>query len=175
MVVSVRIIKSNTEKDVNMPLESVEAKIGSVAPDFRLQASNGKAVALSDFRGKTNAILFFVRETSCGQCRTHVAQLGAMYEQFREAGAEIIVILGDDMEVTKEYAAGLNLPFPILSDPSRKVYHLYELEKYFLLFQRTASLVIDKDGIVRYLKRTTLPNVWLQETRELYGFVDSLN
>ncbi len=158
-----------------MALESLEAKIGSLAPDFRLQASNGKIVALSDFRGKSNVIVFFIRETTCGQCRTHVAQLGKMYDQFRESGAEIIVILGNNIEATKEYAAELNLPFPILSDPNREVYHLYELEKYFLLFQRTASLVIDKDGLVRYLKRTTVPNVWMQESRELFGFVDSLN
>jgi len=49
------------------------------------------------------------------------------------------------------------------------------LEKYFLLLQRTASIVVDRDGVVRYLKRTTIPNVWLQESRELFGFVDSLN
>jgi peroxiredoxin len=158
-----------------MSLESLDAKIGSLAPDFRLQATNGKVTALSDFRGKSNVVVFFIRETTCGQCRTHVAQLGAMYEQFREAGAEIIVILGNNIETAKEYAAELKLPFPILSDPNRAVYHLYELEKYILLFQRTASLVIDKDGMVRYLKRTTMPNVWMQESRELFGFVDSLN
>lgn len=158
-----------------MAIESIDAKIGSFAPDFKLQATNGQEIALSDFRGKTNVILFFIRETTCPQCRTHVAQLGRMHEQFREAGAEIVVILGNDLETAKIYADGIDLPFPILSDPQRKVYHLYELEKYFLLFQRTASLVVDKLGIVRYLKRTTVPNVWLQETRELYGFVDSLN
>jgi peroxiredoxin len=158
-----------------MAIESIDAKIGSFAPDFKLQATNGQEIALSDFRGKTNVILFFIRETTCPQCRTHVAQLGRMHEQFREAGAEIVVILGNDLETAKIYANGIDLPFPILSDPQRKVYHLYELEKYFLLFQRTASLVVDKLGIVRYLKRTTVPNVWLQETRELYGFVDSLN
>jgi len=109
------------------------------------------------------------------QCRAHVSQLGKLYEQFKEAGAEIIVILGEDVEKARKYAEGSKLPFPILSDPDRAVYQLYELEKYFMLFQRTASLVIDRQGIVRYLKRTTVPNVWLQETRELYGFVDSLN
>lgn len=158
-----------------MATESIDAKIGSLAPDFKLQATNGKEIALSDFRGKSNVILFFIRETTCGQCRTHVTQLGRMYEQFREAGAEIIVILGNDVGTAKEYADSIGLPFPILSDPGREVYNLYELEKYFILFQRTASLVIDKDGRVLYLKRTTVPNVWLQETRELYGFVDSLN
>ena len=156
-------------------MDSIEAKIGSLAPDFHLRATNGQEIALSDFRGKKNVIVFFIRETTCGQCRTHVTQLGRMVEQFREAGAEIIVILGENIESAREYAEGINLPFPILADPNRDIYHLYELEKYFLLFQRTASLVVDKDGLVRYLKRTTVPNVWLQETRELYGFVDSLN
>lgn len=109
------------------------------------------------------------------QCRAHVSQLGRLHGQFREAGAELLVILGGDVQKARAYAESLNLPFPILSDPGRAVYHLYELEKYFLLFQRTASIVVDRQGIVRYLKRTTVPNVWLQESRELYGFVDSLN
>jgi peroxiredoxin len=157
-----------------MAIDSIEAKIGSLAPDFKLRATNGQEISLSDFRGKSNVIVFFIRETTCPQCRTHVAQLGRMYDQFREAGAEIIVILGEDVDKSREYAEGIKLPFPILSDPDRAVYHLYELEKYFLLFQRTASLVVDKGGIVRYLKRTTVPNVWLQESRELYGFMLSL-
>jgi len=109
------------------------------------------------------------------QCRAHAAQLGRMSEQFRQAGAEIIVILGDSLERAQEYARALKLPFPVLSDPEREVYRIYELEKYFLLIQRTASLVIDRDGIVRYLKRTTSPLVWLQESREIFGFVDSLD
>lgn len=157
-----------------MELDSLDAKIGSLAPNFSLLATNGKQISLSEFRGNTNVIVFFIRETSCWQCRTHLTQLGKMYDQFREAGSEIIAILGEDVEKSREYAKGIELPFPILVDPDRAVYHLYELEKYFLLFQRTASLVVDKDGIVRYLKRTTVPNVWLQESRELYGFVLSL-
>ena len=109
------------------------------------------------------------------QCRAHVSQLGRLYDQFREAGAEILVILGNEVERAHRYAEGIGLPFPILADPDRAVYHLYELEKYFLLLQRTASIVVDRDGVVRYLKRTTIPNVWLQESRELFGFADSLN
>jgi peroxiredoxin Q/BCP len=157
-----------------MSLDTIEAKIGSLAPDFKLVATNGQEISLKDFRGRTNVIVFFIRETTCPQCRTHVAQLGRMYDQFRAAGTEVIVILGEGMKKAKEYADGIGLPFPILCDPDREVYQLYELEKYFLLFQRTASLVVDKDGVVRYLKRTTVPNVWLQESRELLGFILSL-
>lgn len=157
-----------------MNVDTIEAKIGSLAPDFKLLATNGQEIALTDFRGKQNVIVFFIRETTCPQCRTHVMHLGRMYDQFREAGTEIIVILGEGLEKARKYADGIGLPFPILCDPDRAVYQLYELEKYFSLFQRTASLVVDKEGIVRYLKRTTIPNVWLQESRELLGFILSL-
>jgi peroxiredoxin len=43
-------------------VDSIDAKIGSMAPNFRLQASNGQEISLSDFRGKSNVVLFFVRE-----------------------------------------------------------------------------------------------------------------
>ena|SRR6266542_6503122 len=109
------------------------------------------------------------------QCRAHVSQLGKLYEQFKKVGAEMIVILGDTLEKADQYVKSLNLPFPVLADPDREVYRLYELEKYFLLIQRTASIVVDRNGRVKYLKRTTIPNVWLQESRELFGFVDSMN
>ena len=36
--------------------------IGSLAPDFKLKASNGKEIRLSDYRGRNHVILFFVRE-----------------------------------------------------------------------------------------------------------------
>ncbi len=42
--------------------DTIDAKIGSYAPDFRLPATNGNEIALSDFRGKSNLVLFFVRE-----------------------------------------------------------------------------------------------------------------
>ncbi len=36
--------------------------IGSQAPDFRLPSSTGGEIGLSDYRGKANVVLFFVRE-----------------------------------------------------------------------------------------------------------------
>ena len=109
------------------------------------------------------------------QCRAHVSQLAKLYKPMQEAGAEVVVILGDTLEKAKRYVDVLKLPFPVLSDPEREVYSVYELEKYFQLIQRTASIVVNRDGRVQYLKRTTNPMTWLQESRELFGFVDSMN
>jgi len=42
--------------------DSIQAKIGSRAPDFRLQAHTGSEVSLASFLGKHVVVLFFVRE-----------------------------------------------------------------------------------------------------------------
>ena len=36
--------------------------IGSLAPDFKLSASNGREIRLADYRDNASVVLFFVRE-----------------------------------------------------------------------------------------------------------------
>jgi peroxiredoxin len=108
------------------------------------------------------------------QCRSHSAQLGRLYKEFQAANCEILLILGESVEKCGRYADILHLPFPVLSDPDRGVYHRYGLDKAMVFIQRTASVVIDQSGTIHYLKTTTNPMVWLQESKELLEFVKSL-
>jgi thioredoxin-dependent peroxiredoxin len=101
------------------------------------------------------------------QCRYHVGQLGRLYPQFQSAGAEILVILGGKSEQAKAYAESLHTPFPVLADPDREVYEKFGLEKAMFVIQRTASVIVDRHGIVRYIRRVTNPMAWLQESKEL--------
>lgn len=41
---------------------NVELEAGSPAPDFELMANTGQKISLSDYRGKSHVVLFFVRE-----------------------------------------------------------------------------------------------------------------
>jgi peroxiredoxin len=90
-----------------------------------------------------------------------------MNEDFVRAGASILIILGDSQERARKYAETLRVPFPVLADPDRAIYHLYELDKNFLGIQRTASVILDQTGVIRYLKRTLNAMQWLQESKEL--------
>ncbi len=101
------------------------------------------------------------------QCRTLAAQLGHQYLDIKSANCDVLLILGNSLERAQKYAETLRLPYPVLADPDRQVYHLYGLEKALILIQRTASIVVDKDGVIRYLKTATNPMTWLQEHREL--------
>ena len=90
-----------------------------------------------------------------------------MNNEFVKAGAQILIILGDTLERVREYAETLKTPFPVLADPERAVYQRFELEKNFIGIQRTASVIVDQNGMIRYIKRSLNPMTWLQESKEL--------
>ncbi|MCL4559723.1 MAG: peroxiredoxin family protein [Chloroflexi bacterium] len=97
------------------------------------------------------------------QCRAYAAQLGRLYSEFQSEGTELLIILGDSLERARSYARQLKLANPVLADPERSVYHTYGLDKAMLVIQRTATVLVDKEGIIRHMKRTTNPMTWLQE------------
>lgn len=97
--------------------------------------------------------------------------MGRLYPDLQAAGAEVLVILGEPGERAQRYAEALHVPFPVLADPTLEVYHRYGLERAYLVMQRTASVVVDRGGIIRYIKRATNPMTWLQESRELLQVV----
>jgi len=43
------------------PTDLARVKVGDRAPDFTLENMSGKAITLSDFRGKKNVVLVFYR------------------------------------------------------------------------------------------------------------------
>lgn len=151
-----------------------EIGVGSQAPEFRLLANDGREIGLADYRDEARVVLFLVREYSCAQCRSHVAQLARRYADLQAGGAEILVILGDTPDRIRDYAQLLKTPFPVLADPDCAIYHRYGLEKALIMIQRTASVVVDQHGVIQYLKRTTNPTLWLQESDQLLDFVVGL-
>ena len=108
------------------------------------------------------------------QCRYHAAQLGRLNSDFEASNSQVLVILGDTLERAHGYGEALHLPFPVLSDPQRAVYHQYELGKTLRVIQQTASIVVDRDGVIRYLSRATDPTRWLSESRKVLEAVHSL-
>jgi peroxiredoxin len=93
--------------------------------------------------------------------------LGRQFEEIKSTGTEVLLILGAKVERAQKYAESLHLPFPVLSDPERQVYRRYGLNKALLVMQRTASILLDRDGIIRYIHTATNPMTWLSEHRVL--------
>jgi len=90
-----------------------------------------------------------------------------MNDGFVKAGGQILIILGDTLERASKFAETLKTPIPVLADPERAGSPRYELVKIFIGIQRVASIIIDQNGVIRYLKRSINPMKWLQESKEL--------
>ncbi len=109
------------------------------------------------------------------QCREHVTQLGRHYQEIQAEHTQILVIIGGSIEIAQSYARRSSLPFPVLADPDREVYHLYQLHKALILIQRTANMIVDRNGIIQYIKSATNPMTWLDEYNELFQAIQRIN
>lgn len=99
--------------------------VGTPAPNFRLVSAQGDEVALEDYRGQRNVILWFSRGLFCPFCRRYMTQLRLGYREIQERGAEILQVTWSTPEEARLYFQQYQLLFPYLCDPERAVYPLY--------------------------------------------------
>jgi peroxiredoxin Q/BCP len=130
-------------------------QVGDLAPDFSLPAQDGKTVSLKDFRGKKAVVLYFYPKDDTPGCTREACSFRDSYEDFKDAGAEVIGVSADSPESHQQFIAKYHLPFTLVSDSDNALRKLYGVqnvstEKYGVLPGRV-TYVIDKEGIVRHV------------------------
>src|SRR5688572_14926571 len=94
-------------------------------------------------------------------CLEFAAQLGLHYQKFREHNVEVLIIGGGAAVRAQTMTNNLRLPFPVLSDPDHAVYGRYSLTKKLVMIQQSGTVLIDQQGVIRYIKRFTNPQAWM--------------
>ena len=126
-------------------------EIGDKAPLFTLPDQNGKIINLADFIGKTKLVVYFYPKDESYGCTKEACSFRDSYEDFREAGAEVIGISADDEASHRNFAAHHKLPFILLSDKQRNVAKLYSVGKTLGVIPGRVTYIIDKQGIIRMI------------------------
>jgi len=81
-----------------------------------------------------------------------MAQLRQGYDEFRSRDVEIVIVGAEDAGAFGEYWTKESLPFVGLPDPKHTVLKLYGQEvSLFRLGRMPAQVVVDKDGMARYV------------------------
>jgi len=120
--------------------------VGSPAPDFTLRVLDGPNLRLQEQRGKVVLVNFWA--TWCGPCRKEMPHLNRIADKYRASGLVMLGInVDDDVRNAAELASKLGVKFPVLLDTDKKVSKLYDLNSM------PSTLVIDRNGRVRYLHR----------------------
>jgi peroxiredoxin len=132
--------------------------VGQQAPDFTLKNQEQKEITLSSLRGKNVVLAFYPLDFS-PVCSKEHACFHDDLKQFEGLNAQVLGISVDSAWAHKAFADHLKINYPLLADfhPKGAVadkYGLYLAEKGIT---SRATVIIDKEGIVRYVKSYDIP------------------
>nr|MBP7914986.1 TlpA family protein disulfide reductase [Vitreoscilla sp.] len=130
------------------------------APDFTLRSMNGPNLRLQEQRGKVVLLNFWA--TWCAPCREEMPHLNRLYEKYRAAGFVLLGVNVDDDPANALGVAGtFGVKFPMLLDTDKQVSKLYDLATM------PSTVLIDRDGKVRYLHRGYKPGTELEYDQQI--------
>ncbi len=141
---------------------SVGVGVGDVAPDFALPDAAGRTVRLGDYREKKAVGLYFYPKDDTPGCTKEACTFRDQYQDFVDAGAEVIGVSSDSAASHGKFAAKHTLPFVLLSDRGGTVRKQYGVPATLGLLPGRVTFVIDRHGIVRHVF-----NSQLQATRHV--------
>lgn len=99
-------------------------QVGRKAPSFKLQASTGGQVALTDYRGQVVVIYFYPKDNTPG-CTLEAQDFQAALPRFKRLGAAVLGVSKDSLASHGKFAEKCKLAFPLLSDPDAEVITAY--------------------------------------------------
>ena len=129
--------------------------IGEVVPDFEAPATSNLNFKLSDYKGKSNLIIYFYPKDSTPGCTTEGKDFSALYDEFKSHDTEIFGVSKDSMKRHDNFKAKQNFPFELISDSETEVcehFGVWQLKKTFgkkYMGIVRSTFLIDKDGVLR--------------------------
>ncbi len=143
-------------------------KVGDKAPDFSGIDTQGNLFNSSEIIGKKPFVIYFYPKDETRVCTEQACTFRDQYEDFKDLGAEVIGVSGDNLESHQAFANKYQLPFILLSDPDKKIRMAFEVPNdYFGLVPGRATYVADKDGIIRLIFDSTSGKIHIEKALEM--------
>ena len=126
-------------------------RVGSPAPSFSVQDTQGETVSLEQFRGRRVILYFYPKDDTPG-CTREACSFRDEQARFTKANAVIVGVSRDTVASHQRFAKKFGLPFQLLSDPDAAVCKAYGVWKEKSMYGRTywgierTTFVIDEQG-----------------------------
>ena len=137
--------------------------VGGKAPSFKLPASNGKAIGLSDFAGKKTVVLYFYPRADTPGCTKEACGFRDALADYDAANVAVLGISPDPVEAVTKFADKFHLNFPLLADADHSVAEKYGVWQEKNMYGRKywgaarTTFVIGKDGRIAHVFEKVKP------------------
>jgi peroxiredoxin len=132
-------------------------EIGST-PTLALDDTDGHGVAVEDYRGKDSVFIYFMRALSCAQCNAAVQNMAKNKADFDAANVAVLIAVPEDRADAAAWKGKKNIPFPVVVGKAGTAHaEVGLLRKVFGAIQQSGSILLDRDGVVRYTHVSTNP------------------
>jgi peroxiredoxin Q/BCP len=132
-----------------------ELKVGDKAPDFSLQASDGKAYRLSDFKGKQAVVLAWFPKAYTSGCTIECKSLAEHGDMITKYDVTYFMASVDPLADSKGFAEQQHADFPLLSDPTKETAQAYGVLRGPVAQRWT--FYIGKDGNIAAIDKAVKP------------------
>lgn len=121
-------------------------------PPFSLTDQNGHNFNIDSLLSKKSMVIYFYPKDETAGCPKQACAFLDHYQDFKDAGAEVIGISSDSEESHGSFADHHNLPFILLSDNGGKLRDQLGVPADLLgLLPGRVTYIVDKQGIVKYI------------------------
>jgi peroxiredoxin Q/BCP len=127
---------------------------GRKAPSFTLADGAGQRVSLEDFKGKNVVVYFYPKDDTPG-CTKEACGFRDLWKELQRAGVVVLGVSADGAESHTKFTTKYKLPFPLLSDPDRKLMQAWGAYGDKMMYgKKTKGVIrstvwIGPDGVVR--------------------------
>ena len=138
------------------PAPGVELKVGDMAPNFKLQASDGKTYNLADLKGKKAVVVAWFPAAFTKGCTVECKSLAMNGDKIRQFQVAYFMASVDPIEKNTDFAKAQEADFPLLSDPSKAVANAYGVLNERGTARRW-TFYIGQDGRILAIDKTVRP------------------
>lgn len=126
-------------------------KTGDALPHFTAKDTNGNVFDSNDYVGKQSLVIYFYPKDDTPGCTTQACGFRDHYQEFKQAGAEVIGISSDTVQSHLKFKSKYNLPFILLSDNDKKLRKLFGVPNDLLFLPGRETFIVDKEGIIKMI------------------------
>ncbi|WP_271253559.1 peroxiredoxin [Pseudanabaena sp. Chao 1811] len=101
--------------------------VGTDAPAFTTQDTNGNTVSLSDFAGKTVVLYFYPKDDTPG-CTKEACSFRDAKSQYEGKDVVVLGVSADDEAAHQAFTAKYDLNFPLLADTNKALIQAYDVD-----------------------------------------------